>query len=377
MAFTVDLVTSDDQLSSADIESWNALAANPMQRWEWLGSWWQAYGAGHDLYVLRVRRDDELIALAPWFLENRATTGRTIRFLGSGKACSDHLSLLVAPHDVEPACETLANWLVEAGRAAGPGWPRHMVWDAIEWIGVDRDDRPINCLTNGLKNLGLSVRQSEGLGCYVIGLPAAWDDYVQLRSKSGRREIRQSLKLIDDGTIAVRTVDSELELERAWDQFADLHQRRRHAAGTTGCFDHPPFGSFLRNAASRLLQANLLRLVIASADDVPVATQFALVDQEAWYFYQSGMAPEAASLRPGVGVFCHAIRETIRSGRKRFDMLRGDEAYKLRWRAELCPTQEVRACSPRAAARLRNQVYSAGIGVKNLIKTGMRIAQPE
>ena len=377
MSLSVDLITHADTLSQDDLKLWNQLATNPLQRWEWLGSWWFAYQREYQFSVLSVRRDGQPIAFAPWCIEKRLSTGRTIQFLGSGKACTDHLSLLVRPEDTNLVCESIANWLVHAGSKANKELPRTHLWDSIELIGVDATDAPINCLTESLQNARLDVRRSEGTGCYVIDLPSEWDDYVKMRSKSGRREIRQSLKNVDSGKITVQIVKNEQELAGLWDLFVALHQRRRHASGTTGCFDHPPFGLFLRKAAGELLKAGLLQLVVAKADGVPVATQFAIVDEDTWYFYQSGMEPDAAELRPGLSVFCHAIRETIQIGRKRFDMMRGDEPYKPRWRAELQPAQEIRVCSPRFAAQLRNQVYSAGLAFKNLVKSGIGIGQPQ
>lgn len=369
MSLSVELIPLVERISLEDIQRWNALAANPFQRWEWLGSWWRAYQQKHMLYVLKVQRDGETIAFAPWFLEKRVGLGRTLQFLGSGKVCTDHLSLLVSADDRQEVCDAIARWLIDVNTERQFVVPKGLIWDAIEFIGVDKDDPTMNCLAEAMRSHGLTVDQADGMGCYVIDLPDDWGDYVQMRSKSGRREIRQSQKNVENGVIAVHKVRDEQELDAVWDQFVDLHQRRRHASGTTGCFDHPPFGTFLRNAASELLQAELLELTLASIDGVPVAAQFALVDDDCWYFYQSGMSPDASQLRPGLSVFCHAIRETIQAGRKRFDMMRGDEPYKQRWRAELQPAQEIRVCSPRNIAQVRNQVYNAGVTFKNLVKS--------
>lgn len=369
MGLSVELIPLVSKISQEDVNTWNDLASNPFQRWEWLGSWWRAYQRKHMLHILKVKREGETIAFAPWYLEKRVGTGRTLQFLGSGKACTDHLSLLVREVDTQEVCDTIAQWLVNVSAESQSAVPKGLVWDAIELIGVDQTDQPINCLVRSMQSQGLTVQQTEGEGCYVINVPDNWEDYIKMRSKSGRREIRQSLKNVENGTIKVRKIRDEAELDEFWGQFIDLHQRRRHTSGTTGCFDHPPFGLFLRGAASELLQAGLLELIVASIDDVPVATQFALVDNDCWYFYQSGMNPDASHVRPGLSVFCHAIRETIQSNRKRFDMLRGDEPYKLRWRAELQPAQEVRVCSPRNVAQVRNQVYNAGVTFKNLVKS--------
>lgn len=374
MALSVQLITRVEDLSGDDIAHWNGLAANPFLRWEWLGTWAKTYCQSHSLYVLKVSRDETTVCFAPWFLEKRVTTGRTIQFLGSGKVCTDHLSLLVRPCDRDESCSSLANWLTEAISENTPDQSRESRWDSIEWIGVDENDESMNCLAGHLTQSGLSVDVADGLGCYSIPLPDQWDDYVKLRSKSGRREIRQSLKSIDSGIIEVTIIETESELESVWQDFVDLHQRRRKQEGTTGCFDHPPFGDFLREAASQLLAAGLLKLVIARSEGTPVAAQFALDDETGWYFYQSGMDPDASELRPGLSVFCHSIRSSILSGRKQFDMLRGDEPYKLRWRAVLQPAQEIRVCSPRASARLRNQAYNTGVLLKNLVKSGFGLA---
>ncbi|TWU02488.1 GNAT family N-acetyltransferase [Stieleria varia] len=376
MSLTTELISDSSQLDKATIDCWNSLAANPLQRWEWLGSWWHAYQGQHTLYVLLVKRGDEIVGIAPWCMENRISTGRTVVFLGSGKACTDHLSLLCRPGDIEPVCNALAQWLNETALGESIKMPRELTWDAIELIGGDESDERLNVFANQIERTGLTVKRTAGDGCYVIDLPEQWEQYVAQRSKSGRRELRQSIKNVDDGTVVIHTVQNEAELEQYWDDFVDLHQRRRHASGTTGCFDHPPFDQFIRRAASEMLKSGMLRMAVAIHDDTPIAAMFAITDAESLYFYQSGMNPDEAKLRPGSTLFCEGIRNSINEGRVRFDMMRGDESYKLRWRAQLHPSQEIRICSPRASAQIRNQVYSIGISFKNLIKSGLATFQP-
>ena len=112
MSLSVELIPLVEKIFPEDVERWNELAANPFQRWEWLGSWWRAYQQKHMLYILKVQRDGETIAFAPWYLEKRVGIGRTLQFLGSGKACTDHLSLLVRAVDTQDVCDAIAQWLV-------------------------------------------------------------------------------------------------------------------------------------------------------------------------------------------------------------------------------------------------------------------------
>ena len=84
-------------------------------------------------------------------------------------------------------------------------------------------------------------------------------------------------------------------------------------------------------------------------NDEPLGALYALHDElaedlggankprPATYFYQSGFDPAYSKLSPGTVMIAHAIRRAIEGGYTTFDFLRGDEAYKRRWK----PTKEL------------------------------------
>ena len=51
------------------------------------------------------------------------------------------------------------------------------------------------------------------------------------------------------------------------------------------------------------------------------------------YFYNAGMDPAARDLSPGIVGTAAYLRDRIDRGDRRFDFLRGDEAYKYGWGA--------------------------------------------
>jgi hypothetical protein len=55
-----------------------------------------------------------------------------------------------------------------------------------------------------------------------------------------------------------------------------------------------------------------------------------------------------------------------------FDFLRGDEPYKARFGAQARPSVRIRVVPQLAAAQLRHNVWLAGIGLKKLVKKGIR-----
>ncbi|MEM6472753.1 MAG: GNAT family N-acetyltransferase, partial [Planctomycetota bacterium] len=277
MKLRTELVAHPSQLTEECRQRWNELARNPFQSWDWLGSWAEAFSEEYSPAILKVTSNQgRILGFAPFCVENRLAFGRTISFLGSGKACSDHLSILAEEGKTTPVSRAIADWLVNHHSG-------DFSWDHLELIGVDLHDLGVDLLADALKKQGVQVEVKDGLGCYAIDLPLTWDEYVKMRSKSGRREIRQALRKIDDGKVQLKLVTTEQQLSQHWPHFVELHQRRRNASGTDGCFDHSHFEQFLRTAAERLLSKGQLRFLVATAEDQPIAVQFAVADESTWY----------------------------------------------------------------------------------------------
>ena len=130
---------------------------------------------------------------------------------------------------------------------------------------------------------------------------------------------------------------------------------RRSAAGDVGCFEHVPFGEFLWDASRRLLESGLMRLTFIECDGFPIAVQHALVSDDRWMYYQSGMDASYGEFKPGQLVLYHTIQQSIEAGKAYFDMMRGDESYKLRWRGEAVMSTEIRIAAPSRIAIMQQK----------------------
>src|SRR5271169_6063952 len=67
--------------------------------WEWLFSWGESYLiAGRSLFIVMVYRDDELVGIAPWYIQHLrrgVLTIKQIQFLGAPDAGSDYLDVII------------------------------------------------------------------------------------------------------------------------------------------------------------------------------------------------------------------------------------------------------------------------------------------
>ena len=126
-------------------EEWNPLlqrgATNTLfLTWEWQIAWWEAFGAGRNLYVVDVRDDDgALVGIAPLFhqeslvdpaaslpalsVERPVAVGggelkRTVHFVG-GTEVSDYLDIIAPAERNGEVCAALLDTL-ETHFPAGP-----------------------------------------------------------------------------------------------------------------------------------------------------------------------------------------------------------------------------------------------------------------
>lgn len=185
------LIATADDLAALE-GPWNALADGmPLRSWAWLVAWWNYYGPAangsrpvdRQLHVVAVYDDDaeptgKLIGIAPWYLDDSKIQGRVIRPLGSGDICTDHLSLICRPSDTDRVAAAIAEYLTTTDDQ----------WDRLELCAIDADDVPIARLADELAERTCVVSRTPADNCWVIDLPATWEEFLASQSKSHRKQ---------------------------------------------------------------------------------------------------------------------------------------------------------------------------------------------
>ncbi|MCA9269292.1 MAG: GNAT family N-acetyltransferase, partial [Planctomycetales bacterium] len=309
----------------------------------------------------------EVVGIAPWFLESTVARGRVVRWLGSGRVCSDYQSLLVAADSTEAVAEAFAHWLTtEADGAAG--------WDLLELECVPVVDDPIALLLSQLWTEGAAVHRTPDASCWRIALPDDWSTYVDSLSKSHRKQVRRlERRAIEAGRVGHHWATCPQSLETGMRILVELHERRRESLGQAGCFSTPQFGAFLTDVAQAMLADGGLRLHWIEIDGAPAAAEFQLAGPGTTYAYQAGVNPDLLDEEPGRIANILALRDAIERGQSAFDFLRGDEPYKAHWRAEPVETMTYQIVPNRTLSRVRHGLWLAGDSVKSWVKTGLEL----
>jgi CelD/BcsL family acetyltransferase involved in cellulose biosynthesis len=339
---------SDAQHLQSYADRWDALAGEiPFRSWLWCDCWWRHYADARSrlLVLLVLDEHDELIGVAPWYLQSSGRDGRVVRFLGSGEVCSDYVTLLSQPAMAEAVGRRIGQWLASEASSE---------WDLLDLTGVEQDDPAIVALTGQLAKQGHVVDSQADLSCWRTELSPTWDEFLASLSKSRRERTRAMLRrTIDTGRAVVHQVTTEQELDQAFPILIDLHQKRRRSLSQPGCFASPRFTSFHTEVARLLLAAGRLRLFWTELEGRPLSVEYSLVGGDTIYYYQGGFEPELGDERPGWLSFAVSLKLAIAEGYHSFDFLRGDESYKASWRATARPLIRVRVVGRQATARVR------------------------
>ena len=344
---------------------WNEVAAGrPMLQWEWLVNWLRyQVDETTPAVLVGIDSDGKWIGIAPFCVET-SRLSRKLRFLGSGKACTDYLDLITQPNHEKKFAEAVVDWLTNN---LHPGGPLGTI-DVVELEGFCPHNEHMRYLFDLLEAAGFNSHCVELEGCWDLELGNSWDQLNSTFSKSLRRKTKKALKRLKDPGTRVLSTDNG-NFDELWASFVELHQARRQMLDQPGCFADPNFESFLRSATESLISDGRAEILVIESHGKPLATMLLLNDGNTVFMYQSGIDPESITLEPGYQIAVLALQSTIQKGFHKFDFLRGDEPYKSRWLTKRIPLVRARFIPRNIRSQIIHSVWWTGHSIRQYLKS--------
>jgi CelD/BcsL family acetyltransferase involved in cellulose biosynthesis len=246
-------------------------------------------------------------------------------------------------------------------------------WQLIVLSGVADDAPNVARLIEAFARRGYPVRRTQLDSCPYIDLPNSWDEYLSSLSKSRRQSIRwQERKLRREYAVTITDYAPD-RLDEGWHRLRSLHESRWAGSGALG---EARLDELLRCFSSELAARGELWLTTLDLNGAPAAAWHGFTCGDTVYFYQSGRDPQCRSTSVGLVLLGAMIRRAIERGFRRFDFLRGCDAYKSSWSSATRPIYEVVVFRPglrgawlrtldtlaRTRARFRSRPEFAGVG---------------
>jgi CelD/BcsL family acetyltransferase involved in cellulose biosynthesis len=293
-------------MQPGDALQWHCLFVLP----PWLEAWWAAFGGGREPCLIGVERGEDLIGLAPFRVE-----GKEASFIGDSDVC-DYLDFVLAPGRGPEFFPVLIKEL------------RRLGIRQLDLGPLRADSTVMAELLPVAKQMGCEASLDREEVSYELALPATWEEYLGLLKGTERHEIRRKLRRLEEvARIEFRTVDDPKRVSRAMDTFLRLFTGSRTDKAD---FMTSRRAGFFRSLAEDMAEAGALKLSFLELDAKPAAAVMCFHHDSTVYLYNNGYDNRFRSLSVGSLSKVLSIREAIRQGQKRFDFLKGPEAYKRR-----------------------------------------------
>ncbi|MEZ0490901.1 GNAT family N-acetyltransferase [Kineococcus sp. TBRC 1896] len=329
-------VTVRRHLDSAPVPEWRVLVQqsghSPFTGPDWLRAVHTHLGRGEPLLV-SVRRDGRLLALGAFALLGGPRP--LLTFLGAGG--SDYAAVLTDPDAQVPAVRLVAAVLDGALREA-PG-------AVLDLEQVPAGGGQAELVRAWARLRGYAVRTLPQSTVHTVPLPATVAEHDAALGRHARHEERRQwrrlaelgeLVVADDlleTVTALRGHDPEAaadrleelvtELAEVDDAHPNADRRRRPWRGASG----RTLTEVLWTSPPGTVQLSGLRV-----DGELVAYAFCLAGPVALHGYVQSYRARYAPTGPGTLLLLRLCRRAVLTGYRELDLLRGDEAYKRRFR---------------------------------------------
>jgi CelD/BcsL family acetyltransferase involved in cellulose biosynthesis len=295
---------------------------------EWNRVWWDEFGAGKDLFILRMMRGSDVCAIVPLYRKPEGDR-KILRFIG-GIDLTDYLGPICAPQDRDLVAATLVRWLSETD---------------VEWDEFDAHNMPVpfgfaEFLVDHVDRQGFRFTIEQEETAALLLLPDDWDAYLRGLGGKERHELKRKRRRLErehpDAQVrrsSPETIDTDLKV------FVEMH---RGAEGMKGHFMRPEIATFFERMADVFMPLEWLRLDFLEIAERAVASTFGFELNGVFYLYNSAFEPEAQRLSPGLVLVSELVKDAIEKDLRVFDFLRGPERYKYQLGAEPVPLNNVR-----------------------------------
>jgi CelD/BcsL family acetyltransferase involved in cellulose biosynthesis len=325
-ACLVDVI-SDHQQFLALAGEWNqaveqAGVPHPFLRHEWMRTWWEAFGTDALPYIVVVRVDHRIAAIAPLMRESTVMYGipiRRIRFMQNDH--TPRTDVIVASH---PELSYHAIWTTLAAHRDA--------WDVLLFSQIQHDSPTRDVFQTLADQAGFATGLWKSNDSPFLMLDGTWDTYFNGLSAKFRSNLRNrlsratrlgepALEILTDGAAIDAAVADAWRLEASgWKQ----------EAGTAiAC--NPQVERFYTSLIETGTAAGWLRLLFLTVAGRRIATSYGACFQKRLFLFKTGYDPEYAACAPFKLLTYLAIRDAYARGLVEVDFLGDSEPWKLEW----------------------------------------------
>jgi CelD/BcsL family acetyltransferase involved in cellulose biosynthesis len=269
----------------------------------WVKSFWKAYGAGKELYILAAFEGNALVGVMPLM-----KTGEILEFIG--RPHSDYT-------DVIAIRKKKVIW----------AFMKHLAEDS-SWKSANLDEMPsaesISHIRDAAKEFGLHFHDAFANRCYSLENKDVKESLEMIDKRDHRRPQRH---LEREGSLEAHELSGE-ERGQALELMFEQHIRIWAARDQHSMFENEENKVFFRE----LLQTHEDTVIWAlNLNNKPIAIEMGFVRNQKYLAFCQSIDPAWSRNSPGSVLLRFIIEKYVSKGFRYIDLSRGAESYKNRF----------------------------------------------
>lgn len=317
-------------------DAWNSLIDHSVNSvvyltFEWLSTWWEFFGCDHLLLVLLVRHENRIIAAAPLMIKHMRigpfTVGKRLQFIAHD--ISDYMDFPVA--EQPEACYALIFRRLQELQP---------LWDYAEFIFIPENSPYADIWKKHIADwVGFRTIMNQDSHAYALCMDrhaAGWADMEKQLTAKRRNDLKRCAKLLEQRapivfTATVQPAGIAEELEYLF----VLHKDRWEAKGLKSQCHDKRMIAYYRALVLALASRGWAHAATLTHNGHRFAVALGFLFKGRYYYYMPSFMPAYRKFSPG-NMLIKYLLVTFYAGSaiKIFDLLRGDEAYKMMWSNE-------------------------------------------
>jgi CelD/BcsL family acetyltransferase involved in cellulose biosynthesis len=307
-------------------ETWNELLQkgsdnNVFLTWEWLFIWWQHYGGENKLRIIVIKEAGKIIGIAPLMQRKYREGFLSVEVLENlcAEEC-DYSGIILAEKSHE-VLTLLIEYLAKVMKDEKLVVRMYHIPENSVFLTLLREQYPLF-----LKSLYLDETPSSY--CSYISLPATWDEYFSTLSPTGRRNIRRAARhLQKDHVVTYTKYSNGEELQERLDLLFKFHLKRWKDSK----FNQSESRNFYLDVSKAFILNNWLEFSFLNIDGKPASLIWAFIYDNTFWGVTNVFDLNYSNYSLGQLHLMNSVENTIQYGLKKYDFLKGDEAYKYHW----------------------------------------------
>jgi hypothetical protein len=326
--------------------------------YDWCRLWWKYYGKGRDLRVYVLRRNGDLVAIFPLFLEKiwlGPVYAKALKIVGSDFTISQ-FSMPVKNTCLKEIVRRFFVSVVEDD------------WDIIH-LG------PIAGFYSHYGELKDTFKEAFGSSCIVVTenndvqtyfrLANTWDEYLASLNRKQRTAIRRHYRLTEkaasDETASITAECADIgNLEEMFAGFVQMHQKHWQRLNRPGHFkDWPSACEFHSELAKVHSEQKRLRLIKINLGKCCLGYKYGYVLGDNYFDFLDARSDSKELVGIGLGriLYGEMIKTAVQEKAKSIDSMQGRYKHKLEMGGELCATQNLYVIPRKSVTVIRIKVF--------------------